>query len=49
MSRSKDALYRESGEAEYDEAGSPPAPASGRDKPEAAVQPKRPVLLPKRR
>jgi hypothetical protein len=25
MSRTKDALYRESGEADYDEAGSPPA------------------------
>jgi len=25
MSRSKDALYRQSGEADYDEAGSPPA------------------------
>jgi hypothetical protein len=43
MSRSKEALYRESGEADYDEAGSPPAGQS--DKDESTTTP---VALPDR-
>ncbi len=31
MSRTKEAVYRESGEADYDEAGSPPAGQSDQD------------------
>lgn len=49
MSRSKEALYRESGEAEYDEAGSPRPGESDKDGsmskptflPERALRPKR--------
>ena len=50
MSRSKDALYRESGEADYDEAGSPQPARPDQDESTAkpAVRPER-ALRPKRR
>jgi hypothetical protein len=49
MSRSKEALYRESGEADYDEAGSPRPGESDQDestsppvvRPEHALRPER--------
>jgi hypothetical protein len=45
VSRSKEAVYRQSGEAEYDEAGSPSKPETGRAEDQADDEPDAVVTL----